>query len=116
MKVVIAGELPLVEDLFRLCIEAGHDTTLYLVESVTEMHTARRLAEEAAAADVAVECHNESKAAKRQLVKMAVCRKSSAKIAIGPVPCWRAAYRPGDWGRRSGGGSLSVKRCRDTRR
>lgn len=68
MKIVIAGELPLVEDLSRLCADAGHETSAYLVETLSDAETARRLATEAAQADAAIECHNESKAAKRRLV------------------------------------------------
>lgn len=70
MKVVIAGELPLVEDLSKLCSDAGHETSAYLVETLSDAETARRLAAEAAEADAAIECQNESKAAKRRLVQL----------------------------------------------
>jgi 3-hydroxybutyryl-CoA dehydrogenase len=70
LKVVIAGELPLAEDLLGLCAAAGHEATLYLVETLADANTAGRLAADAAQGDVAVECHNESKAAKRRLVEL----------------------------------------------
>lgn len=70
MKVLIAGELPLVEDLLALCVQAGHEASLYLVESLGDANTVRRLADEAALVDVALECHNESKLAKRRIIEM----------------------------------------------
>lgn len=68
MKVVIVGELPLAEELLALCSGAGHETGLYLVESLGDAASVGRLESEAGGADVAVECHNESKDGKRQLV------------------------------------------------
>ena len=70
MKVVIAGELPLAEALLGLCAAAGHETTLYLVETLADAETAGRLAHDAAGAEVAVECCNESRAAKRRVMAL----------------------------------------------
>jgi 3-hydroxybutyryl-CoA dehydrogenase len=70
MKVVIAGELPLAESLLALCAQAGHEASLYLVETLADAHTAGRLAGEAQAAEVAIECHNESKAGKRRVLEL----------------------------------------------
>ena len=70
MRVVIAGELPLAEDLLALCVAAGHAASLFLVETLADAKSVRQLEAEAVIADVAVECHNESKAAKRRLVRM----------------------------------------------
>jgi 3-hydroxybutyryl-CoA dehydrogenase len=70
MNVVIAGELPLADDLLRLCVEAGHSTALYLVESLKDTLTAQKLREEAAAANLALECHNESKDGKRNVIEL----------------------------------------------
>jgi 3-hydroxybutyryl-CoA dehydrogenase len=70
VKVVIAGELPLAENVLSLCVAAGHDTTLYLVETLAEAETAGRLADEAAQADVAVDCHNESKVGKQRVLAL----------------------------------------------
>lgn len=69
MKVVIAGELPLAEEVLGLCLDAGHEASLYLIESLADSAGAASLEAEAAAADVAIECHNESKGAKRRLVE-----------------------------------------------
>jgi 3-hydroxybutyryl-CoA dehydrogenase len=68
VKVIIAGELPLADDLLALCQAAGHQASLYRVETLGDAAAASRLAEEAAAADVAIECHDESRAAKRRLL------------------------------------------------
>lgn len=70
MRVVIAGELPLADDLLRLCAQAGHATTVFGVETLADAQVAQRLAGEAAAAEVAVECCNESRAAKRRVVAL----------------------------------------------
>jgi 3-hydroxybutyryl-CoA dehydrogenase len=72
MNVVIAGELPLADEVLQLCLKAGHVTTLYLVESLADAEVTGRLAEEVAQADVAVECHNESKAAKSMLLSLSL--------------------------------------------
>lgn len=70
MKVVIAGELPLAEDLLQLCTQAGHVTTLYVVETLADAQVAQRLAEDSREAEAAVECCNESRAAKRRVVEL----------------------------------------------
>ena len=70
MKVVVAGELPLAEEVFQLCVAAGHTTSLYLVETLTDAFTTQRLRADANAADVAVECHNESREAKARLIEL----------------------------------------------
>jgi len=70
MRVVVVGELPLAENVLTLCVAAGHESTLYLVETLREADTAAEVAEAARAADVAVECHNESKAGKRRVLQL----------------------------------------------
>jgi 3-hydroxybutyryl-CoA dehydrogenase len=69
MKVVIAGELPLADEVLGLCLAAGHEASLYLVETLADSGGGANLEQDAAAADVAVECYNESKPAKRRLVE-----------------------------------------------
>ncbi len=70
MNVVLAGELPLADDLLKLCADAGYDTTLYLVESLADAAIAQKLRADASTAEVVVECHNESKAGKRRVVEL----------------------------------------------
>jgi 3-hydroxybutyryl-CoA dehydrogenase len=70
MRLVIAGELPLAEELLGLASAAGHETTLYVVETLADAQVAGRLAHDAAEAEVVVECCNESRAAKRRVVAL----------------------------------------------
>ena len=103
MKIIIAGELPLAEELLNLSVAAGHEAALYLVESLRDAETAARLREEAASADAALECHNESKAAKRQVVQMlgvvkAVC-VSALACSTTEAASWAAhPERVTGWG------------------
>lgn len=69
MKVVIAGERPFVEEIGRLCQQANHDVVLYLVEDFFSAVQSGFLLNEAANADVAIELHNESAAAKEELLR-----------------------------------------------
>jgi 3-hydroxybutyryl-CoA dehydrogenase len=69
VNVVIAGELPLADEVLQLCLAAGHAPTIYWVETLSDALTVQRLRAEAAAADLAVECHNESLAGKRRLIE-----------------------------------------------
>ena len=68
MKVVIAGESPFVEQMGQLCTQAGHNTILYLVEDFTSALHSGFSMPDAAGADVAIELHNESAAAKEELL------------------------------------------------
>lgn len=70
MNVVIAGEQPRAAELLKLCSEAGHTASLFLMETPREAQTAWQLDEEVHAADIAIECHNESKEAKRRLIEI----------------------------------------------
>ena len=70
MRVVIAGELPLADDLLQLCTAAGHETTLYVVETLADAQVAGRLALDASQAQAVVECSNKSRAAKRRVVEL----------------------------------------------
>lgn len=68
MKVVIAGESPFVEQMGQLCTQAGHNTVLYLVEDFTSALHSGYAMPDAAGVDVAIELHNESAAAKEELL------------------------------------------------
>ena len=68
MKVVVAGELPLLRDLGRLCAGAGHDTHVYVAEDFYGALESGLIMHEAADADVAIELHNESVDAKQELL------------------------------------------------
>jgi 3-hydroxybutyryl-CoA dehydrogenase len=68
MKVVIAGESPFVEQMGQLCTQANHDTILYLVEDFSSALHSGYAMPDAAGVDVAIELHNESAAAKEELL------------------------------------------------
>lgn len=68
MKVVVAGELPLVEELSKRCIDAGHETTLYLVEDFLSALESGFMMEGLSDVAVAIEVHNESAEAKQELL------------------------------------------------
>ena len=68
MKIVIAGELPLVQDLTQRCLDAGHETTLYLVEDFLGAIESGYMMEGIGDVDIAIEVHNESAGAKQELL------------------------------------------------
>lgn len=68
MNVVVAGELPLVEEVTFLCANAGHLTTAYLVEDFYSAVQSGYIFEQSPTADVVMELHNESAAAKQELL------------------------------------------------
>lgn len=68
MKVVVAGEKPFIEGVGQLCLQAGHDTVLYLVEDFYSAVQSGWAMAGAAGVDVAIELYNESAAAKEELL------------------------------------------------
>lgn len=68
-KIIIAGESPFVEDLSALCVDAGHDVAMYLVEDLVESNALRRLADDATTANVAIDVMIDSIETKRDLVR-----------------------------------------------
>ena len=68
MKIIIAGEMPFLQEVGRICAEAGHDTTLFLVEDFYSAIESGLMMDEAGDADVAIDLHNESAEAKQELM------------------------------------------------
>lgn len=68
MRVVIAGEMPFVEEVGQLCVHAGHETVLYLVEDFFSAVQSGWAMSGAAGVDVAIELHNESADSKEELL------------------------------------------------
>ena len=68
MKVIIAGESPLVTEITQFCMQAGHDTHMFLVEDFLSAVQSGYVLDEARDADVVIELHNESAAAKHELL------------------------------------------------
>ncbi len=67
-KVVIAGESPLVEDLSALCVDAGHEVAMYLVDELVDPSSLHRLADDAKTARVAIDAIVDRLDLKRELV------------------------------------------------
>lgn len=68
-KIVIAGESPFVEDLAALCVDAGHEVAMYLIEDLIDPNALTRLADDAKTAKVAIDVMIESIETKRDLVR-----------------------------------------------
>jgi 3-hydroxybutyryl-CoA dehydrogenase len=68
MKVIVAGELPFVEDVTALCVAAGHDTHAFLVEDFFSAVQSGYLLDDVSDVEVVIELHNESAAAKNELL------------------------------------------------
>ncbi len=68
-KIVLAGESPLVEDLSALCVDAGYEVAMYLVEDLVDDAALQRLADDATKAYAAIDVMVESLATKRALVQ-----------------------------------------------
>ena len=68
-KIVLAGESPLVDDLGALCVDAGCEVCIYLVEELADQASLRKLTEDARTASLAFDVISESLDAKRDLVR-----------------------------------------------
>ncbi len=68
MKVLVIGEFPFVTEVGELCLNAGHDTAVYIVEDLHHTAASQGAIPEAAAAEVVIELFNESAAGKEQLL------------------------------------------------
>jgi 3-hydroxybutyryl-CoA dehydrogenase len=68
-KIVIAGESPLVEDLAALCVDAGYEVAMYLVEDLVDDTALHRLAEDTKKAYAAIDVMVEAIDTKRALVQ-----------------------------------------------
>ncbi len=58
MKVIIAGEIPFIDDVERLCRRAAHDIQVFLVEDFLTAIEAGYGMESLAEAEIAIELHN----------------------------------------------------------
>ncbi len=68
MHALLIGELPLVDELARLCANAGHAVSVYLVEDALQADGPDRVRGDAASSNVAIELMSESVDAKRAIV------------------------------------------------
>lgn len=68
MRVIIAGEIPFVDEIGRLCRQTAHETTIFLVEDFLGALEAGYALEKLSEVEIAIELHNESAAAKQELL------------------------------------------------
>jgi 3-hydroxybutyryl-CoA dehydrogenase len=68
MKLIVAGEIPFIEEIGTLCLQAGHDTHIFLVEDFLGALESGYALEALTDVDVVIECHNESAATKHELL------------------------------------------------
>lgn len=68
MKVVIAGELPFIEEVAAVCRDVDHDTAVYLVEDFLDAVAGGSVMDDVADVDVVIDLHHESAAAKEELL------------------------------------------------
>jgi 3-hydroxybutyryl-CoA dehydrogenase len=68
MRVLIAGEIPFIDDVERLCRRAAHDVRVFLVEDFLGALEADYSPQILADIEIAIELHNESAATKQELL------------------------------------------------
>jgi 3-hydroxybutyryl-CoA dehydrogenase len=68
LKVLIAGEAPLVEELAAVCIDAGHAVVVFLLEDLIDASGLAQLAKAATSSDIAIEAVVASIETKRAVV------------------------------------------------
>jgi 3-hydroxybutyryl-CoA dehydrogenase len=69
MKVIVAGEMPFLEEVGHLLATAGHEVALYLVEDLLTAAQSAAVMTDLAAADVVIEMHHESPRGKERLLR-----------------------------------------------
>ena len=68
MRILIAGEIPFIDEVERLCRRAGHDVRVYLVEDILGAMEAEEDMDHLSNVEIAIELHNESAATKQELL------------------------------------------------
>ena len=68
MRILIAGEIPFIDEVERLCRRAGHNVRVYLVEDFLGAMEAEIDVAHLADVEIAIELHNESAATKQELL------------------------------------------------
>jgi 3-hydroxybutyryl-CoA dehydrogenase len=100
MKIVIAGESPFIEEVTSVCNRGGHVTSTFLVEDFLDAVQSSNLLEEASISDIAIDLHNESAAAKQELLlaldnvipKHSLLMTSALSVSTTESASW--VYRP----------------------
>jgi 3-hydroxybutyryl-CoA dehydrogenase len=68
MRVLIAGEIPFIDEIERLCRRAAHDVRVFLVEDFLSAIEAEYDRAELSDIEIAIELHNESAAVKQEIL------------------------------------------------
>ena len=68
MRILIAGEIPFIDEVERLCRRAAHNVRVYLVEDFLGAMEAEIDVAHLADVEIAIELHNESAATKQELL------------------------------------------------
>jgi 3-hydroxybutyryl-CoA dehydrogenase len=101
MKIVIAGEIPFVDEVERLCRRAAHDVQVFLVEDFLGAMEADFAANRLADIEIAIELHNESAAAKQELLlALSSCLPEDALILTSCLAT--SATQAASWTKRPG--------------
>ncbi|MCA9982640.1 MAG: hypothetical protein KDE59_00035 [Anaerolineales bacterium] len=96
MKVIVAGEDPFVREVGKLCKRHGHDTTMILVEDFISALQSGYILDDLADAEVIIELHNESAAAKHELL-MAIGQAVRPDTLILASALATSATQAGGW-------------------
>jgi 3-hydroxybutyryl-CoA dehydrogenase len=96
MRVLIAGEIPFVDEVARLCRQAAHKTTVYLVEDFLGAVEAGYEIEHIESIEIVIELHNESADAKQELFQaLGTCLSPDALILTSALAT--SATRAASW-------------------
>lgn len=94
MKVLLVGEFPFVTEVGVLCLNAGHDTAVYVVEDLLDAQHSAGAMPEAAEAEVVIELFNESADIKEELLRILGTAVSADALVLSsalPVSTTQAA-------------------------
>lgn len=85
MKVVIAGEMPFLDEIAELSTSAGISTDIYLIEDILDALHTDTILDNSTEADVIIEMHNESVSGKKKLLRALSLRVIPETIIISLV-------------------------------
>jgi 3-hydroxybutyryl-CoA dehydrogenase len=96
MRVLVAGEIPFVDEIARLCRHAAHKTKIYLVEDFLGAVEAGYELDNLSEIEIVIELHNESAAAKQELLQaLGTCLSPDALILTSALAT--SATRAASW-------------------
>ncbi len=88
MKVIVAGEYPLAWDIGQLCLDGGHETHIYVAEDLYDAQASGSMLDGVANVDLAIEAHNETVEAKRELLSaLALVMHDDAPVLSSTMVC-----------------------------